>query len=81
MAGADEVSVTECMQRRSPGWASAKTVLAMIDYIHNHPVRRSLVSRPEQWEWSSAGWYEGKNPLRPDVIDFGGSCLLLGGKG
>ena len=53
----------------------------MSEYIHNNPVRRGLVSRPEQWEWSSAGWYEGKKPLRPDAMDIGGFCLFLGGKG
>jgi hypothetical protein len=53
----------------------------MIEYIHNNPVRRDLVSRSEQWKWSSAGWYEGKNSLRPDAVDFGGPCLFLGGKG
>jgi hypothetical protein len=26
----------------------------MIDYIHNNPVRRALVSRAEDWCWSSA---------------------------
>lgn len=57
------------------------TVLAMIEYIHNNPVRRGLVSRPEDWKWSSAGWLERKNSLRPDPIDFGGLCLFLGGKG
>jgi putative transposase len=58
-----------------------ETVLAMIEYIHNNPVRRGLVSQPEQWKWSSGGWYEGKNSLRPDALDFGGACLFLGGKG
>jgi putative transposase len=58
-----------------------ETVLAMIEHIHNNPVRRGLVSEPDQWKWSSAGWCEGKNSLRPDALDFGGSCLFLGGKG
>jgi hypothetical protein len=53
----------------------------MIEHIHNNPVRRGLVSEPDQWKWSSAGWCEGKNSLRPDALDFGGSCLFLGGKG
>jgi putative transposase len=57
------------------------TLLAMIEYIHNNPVRRGLVSRPEDWKWSSAGWHEGKNSLRPDPIDFGGLCVFLDGKG
>jgi REP-associated tyrosine transposase len=61
--------------------AEPKAALAMIEYIHHNPVRRGLVSRPEQWKWSSAGWHEGKNSLRPDAMDFGGSCLFLDGEG
>ena len=60
-------------------WEPA-TLLAMIEYIHNNPVRRGLVVRAADWKWSSAGWVEGKNSLRPDPIDFGGICLSLGGR-
>jgi putative transposase len=35
------------------------TTLAAIDYIHLNPVRRGLVSRATDWQWSSARWYEG----------------------
>ena len=31
-----------------------------IIYIHNNPVRRGLVSTPEEWKWSSASWYSGE---------------------
>jgi putative transposase len=55
------------------------TLLAMIEYIHNNPVRRGLVMRAADWKWSSAGWFEGKNSLKPDPIDFGGVGLVLGG--
>jgi len=57
------------------------TLLAMIEYIHANPVRRGLVSRPEDWKWSSAGWVAGKSSLKPDPIDFEGSALFLGGRG
>jgi len=42
----------------------------MIDYIHMNPVRRRLVEQPEQWKWSSAGWFAGKalNDLKSDPI-------------
>jgi putative transposase len=30
---------------------------ASIDYIHQNPVRRGLVSRAIDWKWSSASWY------------------------
>ena len=56
-----------------------KVILRMIDYIHGNPVRRGLVQRPEDWKWSSAGWREGKNSLRPDAVDFGGLTGYIGG--
>ena len=47
-----------------------RTLAFAIDYIHQNRVRRGLVSRTEDWRWSSAGWFEGmeRNPLRPDRI-------------
>jgi len=54
-----------------------RTLLSMIEYIHNNPVRRGLVSRPEEWKWSSAEWFEGKNSLKPDLMDLGGTCLFV----
>ena len=56
-----------------------KAILAMIEYIHANPVRRGLAARPEEWRWSSAGWFEGKNSLRPDALDFGATPYLPGG--
>ena len=50
-------------------------ILAMIDYIHGNPVRELLVEKPEHWKWSSAGWVEGKNSLRPDPVEFGGPVV------
>jgi len=46
------------------------TLMAMIEYIHQNPVRRGLVGRPADWRWSSAGWYGGQDvcPLRPDRL-------------
>ncbi|MBU0518202.1 transposase [bacterium] len=31
-----------------------------IEYIHNNPVRRKFVEKPEEWQWSSAGFYAGR---------------------
>jgi len=49
----------------------ASALLFMIEYIHQNPVRRGLVERAEDWKWSSAGWFAGRQPnwLRPDPID------------
>jgi putative transposase len=35
-----------------PVWSEKKRV-EKIKYIHRNPVRRGLVSRPEEWKWSS----------------------------
>jgi putative transposase len=33
---------------------STETLRAVIDYVHANPVRRGLVARADDWEWSSA---------------------------
>src|SRR5262249_25630245 len=43
---------------------SIATLRAIIDYIHANPVRRGLVTRAEDWEWSSARWYAAWHPVR-----------------
>jgi putative transposase len=42
--------------------------LTKAEYAHANPVRRGLVERPEDWEWSSARWYAGvrDGPLAMD---------------
>src|SRR2546429_235564 len=35
------------------------TLLRMIEYIHNNPVRRGLVEKATDWVWSSARFYAG----------------------
>jgi putative transposase len=47
------------------------TLFAMIDCIPANPVRSGLIERAENWKWSSAGWSEGKNTLRPDLVETG----------
>jgi putative transposase len=46
------------------------TLLKMVDYIHENPVRKRLVTRAWEWPWSSAAWYVSQQPvaLLPDVI-------------
>jgi putative transposase len=47
--------------------AEAVALRAMIDYLHANPVRRGLVERAEDWEWSSARWYAGIRPARIEM--------------
>lgn len=34
-----------------------EVMLQKLDYIHNNPVKRGFVDRPEHWRWSSASNY------------------------
>jgi putative transposase len=43
------------------------TAHEMVDYMHANPVRRGLVAKAEQWEWSSARWYAGIRPVRIEI--------------
>ncbi len=43
------------------------TAHEMVEYIHANPVRRGLVARAEDWEWSSARWYAGVRPVRIEI--------------
>ncbi len=47
------------------------TVLEKINYCHNNPVKRGLVSEPGEWRWSSYNWYAGvtDGPIEMDGID------------
>ena len=49
---------------------NGSTLLEMIDYIHQNPVRRRLTMQAREWKWSSAGWYENLplNTLKPDPV-------------
>jgi len=42
---------------------SLETLQSMIDYFHLNPVRRGLVERAIDWQWSSARWYGGIRPV------------------
>ena len=44
-----------------------RTLMAEIEYIHANPVRRGLVERAEDWEWSSARWYAGVRPVGVEI--------------
>jgi putative transposase len=34
------------------------TLMKMIDYIHQNPVRRELCEQAREWKWSSASWFD-----------------------
>jgi putative transposase len=40
-----------------------KAAHEIVEYIHNNPVQRGLVALPEQWAWSSAADWAGRNGL------------------
>ena len=40
--------------------------LATIDDLHQNPVRRGLVQRAIDWEWSSTRWYHGEQGCHLD---------------
>ncbi len=40
-----------------------KPIHKTVEYIHMNPVRRGLVTRPEDWEWSSARFWAGIRPV------------------
>jgi REP-associated tyrosine transposase len=39
------------------GVYSDKKRLEKLNYMHNNPVKRSLVASPDQWPWSSFRYY------------------------
>jgi putative transposase len=45
-----------------------ETAHRVVEYVHNNPVRRGLVERPEDWYWSSARDWLGETnvPIRVD---------------
>ena len=52
---------------------NSKAMRDIFNYIHNNPVKRGLVGRPEDWVWSSARDWAGTGggPIRIDKQ----SCL------
>jgi putative transposase len=48
---------------------TAAALRALTDYMHANPVRRGLVDKPEDWEWSSARWYTGLRPVKIEMDD------------
>lgn len=71
------ITVTEGTQTRRRFWQPGggydrnviepNTAHTMIDYIHHNPVRRGLVEKATDWEWSSARWYAGIFPAKIEM--------------
>jgi putative transposase len=49
---------------------SKEEFLEKLKYIHHNPVKAGLVTRPEEWKWSSAASYAGDRgrDLQPDPL-------------
>jgi len=47
---------------------SDEMMIQKIEYIHNNPVKRGFVDRPEDWRYSSARNYLGMEPLIPVTL-------------
>jgi putative transposase len=52
-------------------WTEKKRI-EKLRYIHRNPVKRGLVTSPEQWPWSSFRWYWGgeKGPVKINDTDI-----------
>jgi putative transposase len=44
-------------------------IINKLDYIHNNPVRRGLVKSPEEWKYSSFGYYYGGKKVILPISD------------
>ncbi|HHT9124681.1 MAG TPA: REP-associated tyrosine transposase [Candidatus Brocadiia bacterium] len=49
---------------------SENELFEKIHYVHNNPVKRGLVSTPQEWKWSSASWYNGEKDVVLAIDDF-----------
>ncbi|WP_405326270.1 REP-associated tyrosine transposase [Leeuwenhoekiella sp. LLG6367-2.1] len=49
---------------------SNKVIWQKIEYIHNNPVKAGMVSRPEDYKYSSAIDYAGEEGLLKDILVF-----------
>ncbi len=50
-------------------WSTEK-VTEKLDYIHNNPIKRQLVSNPNDWPWSSwSNYTKGQGLIPIDPLD------------
>jgi putative transposase len=76
-------SIQKARRNRGPSWQAryfdficrrTRDVGNKLEYIHQNPVVAGLVSRADQWRWSSVGFYSKTHvpPIIPDIMDFSG---------
>jgi putative transposase len=47
---------------------SEKYIWTKLEYMHNNPVQRRLVSSPDKWNWSSwTRWHRPELPCDPEL--------------
>lgn len=52
------------------GVHSVRQLRSQIGYVHRNPVRAGLVEGPEEWPWSSFGWFVDREaPVEIDPIE------------
>ena len=54
---------------------TSEVLRTKVNYIHANPIRKGIVKSPEEYNYSSAGWYEGKMDTFVSLTDI--SILLV----
>ncbi len=57
-----------------PGEPRAMTFSSSASLLHGNPLRRRLVAKPDDWEWSSARWFAGDRPV---TIEMDGQVTCM----
>ena len=58
-------------------WSERKRA-EKLRYIHNNPVKRGLVAKPEEWAWSSSRHYaSGEESRRGSICDLSGMAEAM----
>lgn len=54
-----------------------EAVMTRLRYVHGNPVRRGIVTQPEEFQWSSAkAYYGGEHGVVEIAFDFLNPCIL-----
>jgi putative transposase len=76
-------SIQKARGKQGPLWQAryfdficrrTRDVANKLDYIHENPVVARLVSKADEWRWSSAAFYSKTRPpvVVPDIMDLSG---------